>query len=450
MQVTETLSEGLNRAYRIVVPAAEVETRVNAKLDEIGATTRINGFRSGKAPRPLLLQRFGKQARADAVHDVLRSTWQQAMLDRGVRAALPPLIDIVASEAGADLEYTLKLEMLPEFEPADVKGMKLTRYAAEVSAEWVEEALRELARAEGGDEPAEDGYAAQEGDSTRISFDGTIDGKAHPGASTGPMSLRLGPGAAIPGLTEGLVGARKGETREIALALPKEWPVKEAAGRTALCRVSVQEVLRPREVAVDDAFAARFGMADLDALRAALRERRQREHRAAARLKLKRQVLDKLADMHDIPTPSGLVNREFDTIWRQIEQDMERAGETWETVDENEDAARKDYREIAERRIRLGIVLTELGRRNDITVPRDEINRALVARARMHPGKEREMFDMFRANPELVHEIRAPLFEEKVIDYIVEIADVTERAVGEAELLGEGPPTEGESDARPG
>lgn len=449
MQVTETHSEGLSREYRIVVPAAEIETRVDARLDEMGATTRLNGFRAGRAPRRLLRRRFGKQARDEAVQDVLRNTWQQAMLDRGVRAAAAPLIDIVKSEPGADLEYTLLLEALPEFEPADVKGMKLTRYSAGATAESIEKEMRDLAKAEHGFEPAEDGYAARTDDSMRVAFDGIVDGKVHPGASVTAANVVLGPGSSIPELAEGLIGARKGETHEIAATLPEDWPAKEVAGKAVLCKVSVLDVRRACEVAVDDAFAARLGLAGLDELRAHLRERREREHRAAARHKLKRQVLDKLAEMHDIPTPSGLVKREFDNIWKQIEQDMERAGQTWDSVAENEDDARKEYREIAERRIRLGIVLTELGKRNGITVPAEELNRALVARARMYPGRERDIFDLFRAKPELVAEVRAPLFEEKVIDYIVEMADVTERTVDEAELLDEDAPTEGESDARP-
>ena len=449
MQVTETHSEGLSREYRIVVPSAEVETRVNARLDELAATTQIKGFRSGKAPLPVLRKRFGKQARDEAVHDVLRSTWQQAVLDRGVRVAHPPLIDIVTDKPGADLEYTLLLEALPEFEPADVKGMKLTRYAAEITADSIEKEMRNLARAEHGFEPAEDGYAARSGDSMRLSFDGLIDGKPHPDASVNAVNVVLGPGSSFPELAEGLIGARKGETREIPATIPNDWPARKVAGKAVLCRASVLDVRRACEVAVDDAFAARLGLADLDELRAHLRESREHQHRAAAREKLKRQVLDKLAEMHDIPTPSGLVKREFDSIWKQIEQDMERAGRTWETVAENEDDARKEYRAIAERRIRLGIVLTELGKRNDIEVPREELNRALVARARLYPGREREIFDMFRSKPELVADVRAPLFEDKVIDYILEMADITERTVDETELLDDDAPLEGESDARP-
>lgn len=450
MQVTETLSDGLKREYRIVVPAADIQARVDARLDEIGATARIKGFRSGKAPRPVLRRRYGKEARAEAVRGALDSSWRQALLDRGVKPALPPRIDVAADKAGADLEYTLAVEMLPEFEPADVKGMKLTQYTAEVSGKWLEDSLRGLADSERSFEPAEEGHAAREGDALRVSFEGTVDGQAFQGGSGEDALVTIGSGRALPGFEEGLVGARKGDAREIAATIPSLWPATHLAGKAALFTITVQDVLLPSRVAVDDALARRLGMADLDALRAALRERRRRDLRAAARLAIKRQVLDKLAEMHDFPAPAGLVDREFQSIWRQIEQDMAHAGTTWETAGESEEDARRDYREIAERRVRLGLVLTELGGRNGISVSQDELNRAIVAKAREYPGKEREMFEMFRSNPELMNEIRAPLYEAKVIDYIVEMADTVERAVSEAELYGVAVPMEGEGDARSG
>ena len=435
MQITETLSDGLKREYRIVVPAADIEGRIDDKLDELARTTNVKGFRPGKAPRSVLRHRFGKSVRGEVMRDAIDKSWQEAMTDRGVRPALTPTIEVTPAEPGADLEYTVALEALPEFELADVKGMKLERLTAEVSDEHVRRALEEMAASERDFRPAESGRAARSGDSVRISFDGTIDGEAFEGGSAKDIQLVLGSGAFLPGFEEELTGVREGETREVRAAFPEDFSNSELAGKTGVFSVSVSGLGVPVDVAVDDALAARFGLADLEALKAALRDRRQGEYRAAARLRLKRRILDKLAGEHDFAVPEGLVEHEFKEIWRQIEQDMEREGASWSDSGRDEDAERKEYREIAERRVRLGLVLSEIGKRNGIVVPQDELNRAVANRARAFPGKEREIFELFRSNPDMMNHLHAPLLEDKVIDFIVEMAEVSERAVSEAELL---------------
>ena len=435
MQVTETLSEGLKREYRIVVPAADIEGRIDERLDELGRTTPIDGFRPGKAPRALLRQRFGKAVRGEVVGDAIEKSWRQAAMDRGVKPAMAPKIDVASAEAGADLEYTLALEALPDFEPAGIKGMKLERLVADVTEARVEAALAGLADKEKTFRPADDGHAAAPGDAVRISFEGRIDGEPFEGGAAKDIQVVLGSGSFPPGFEEGLAGVRKGETRTVSATWPEGLPNAALAGKTASFTVTVADIQVPEAVAVNDALAARFGMADLAALRAAVRERGQREYRSAARLKLKRQILDKLAEDHTFAVPAGMVDQEFESIWRQIEQDMKRTGEKWDESGEDEANARKEYREIAERRVRLGLVLSEIGSRNDITVPREELNRAMMERARMFPGEEQRIFDMFRSNPEMLGELHAPLLEDKVIDFIVEMADVTERTVSERELL---------------
>ena len=435
MQITETLSDGLKREYRIVVPADDIEGRIDKKLDELAGTANIKGFRPGKAPRPVLRRRFGKSVRGEVLRDTIETSWRQAITDRGVRPALTPSVDVTPPDPGKDLEFTLALEALPEFDPVDVKGMKLERLTAEVSEERIQGALEEFAAAERDFRPAESGRAARPGDALRIAFEGAIDGEAFAGGSAGDVRLVLGSGAFLPGFEDGLVGVRQGETREVRATFPEDFSNRELAGKTAVFSVSVSELTVPVDVAVDDALAARFGLADLEALRAAVRERRQREHRALARLRLKRQILDRLADDHDFGVPETLVENEFGQIWRQIETDMERAGVSWSDPDRDEDAERKDYRAIAERRVRLGLILSEIGKRNGIVVPQDELNRAVMEHARSYPGKEREIFDMFRSNPEMMNHLHAPLLEDKVIDFIVEMAEVTEREVSETELL---------------
>lgn len=435
MQITETLSEGLKREYRIVVPAGDIEGRIDKKLDELAGTASIKGFRPGKAPRPVLRRRFGKSVRSEVLRDTIEASWRQAMTDRGVRPALIPSVDVTPPDPGADLEFTLALEALPDFDPVDVKGLKLERLTAEVSEERVQRSLEELAAAEKDFGPAESGHAARPGDALRISFEGAIDGEEFAGGSAGNLGIVLGAGSFIPGFEDGLIGVREGETRDVRATFPEDSSNKELAGKTAVFSVSVSEVSVPVEVPVDDALAARLGLADLEALRAAMRERRQSENRALARLQLKRQILDKLADGHDFGVPDTLVENEFKQIWQQIETDMDRAGVSWSDPDRDEEAERKDYRAIAERRVRLGLILTEIGKRNGITVPQDELNRAVTEHARRYPGKEREIFDMFRSNPEMMNHLHAPLLEDKVVDFIVEMAEVTEREVSETELL---------------
>lgn len=435
MQVTETLSEGLKREFRIVVPAADVRDRIDARLDELGRDTPIRGFRPGKAPRALLRARFGDKVRREVVAETVDESWRQTLIDRGLKPALAPDLDVVRGEDGADLEYTLALETMPEFELADVKGMKLERLTAEPSESRVDAAVSELAERDKTYKPAEEGRAAALGDAVQVDFEGRIDGAPFAGGSGKDMRLRLGSGVFLPGFEDGLVGAAKGETREVEAAIPGDHPNGALAGKTAAFSVTVREVLAPEDTEIDDAFAKRLGMADLGALRAAVREQGRREYRSAARARLKRQILDKLAAAHDFAVPAGLVDNEFRSIWRQIEQDMESAGKTWGEPGLDEEAAREDYRGIAERRVRLGLVLSEIAARNEIAVPMEEINRAAMAQARLFPGKEKEVFEALRTDPEAMGRLRGPLLEDKVIDFIVEMADVTERAASPEELL---------------
>lgn len=450
MQVTETLSEGLKREFRIVVPAADVRDRIDARLDELGRDAPIRGFRPGKAPRALLRARFGDRVRREVVAETVDESSRQALIDRGLKPALAPDLDIVRGEDGADLEYTLALEAMPEFELADMKGMKLERLTAEPPESRIDAAIEGLAERDTTYKPAEEGHTAEPGDAVRIDFEGRIDGAAFAGGSGKDMQLRLGSGMFLPGFEDGLVGAAKGETREVEAAFPDDHANGALAGKAATFSVTVSEVLAPEDTAVDDAFARRLGMADLGALRAAVREQGRREFRAAARARIKRQILDKLAETYDFAVPAGLVDNEFRSIWRQIEQDMKNAGKAWGEPGLDEEAARKDYRGIAERRVRLGLVLSEIAARNDITVPMEEINRAAMAQARLFPGKEKEIFETLRTDPEALVRLRGPLLEDKAIDFIVEMADVTERTASPEELLADSDESAGEADAADG
>ena len=435
MQVTETRSEGLKREYRIVVPADEIEDEIKEKLDQLRSTVQIKGFRPGKVPLSLLRRRYGDTVLSEVIKEAVNRTSQQAVLDRGVRPALPPKIEVDKVETGSDLEYTMSLEALPEIEPGDIKGLELTRLKAEVTEETVEKALERMAAEQRSFVAIEAERAAEKGDGMRIDFAGTIDGEAFEGGSGTDLNLELGSGGFLPGLDDQLVGAKAGDHLEVKVAFPEDYPGKHVAGKEAVFEVDVKEVLEREAVAVNDELAKRLGLDDLTSLRAALRERIERDYRSTARLRLKRELLDKLAESHHFEVPPGMVEREFDSIWRQIEQDMEQSGGGWDEAGQSEEEARADYRRIAERRGRLGLLLSEIGRRNNIAVPQEELNRAVMEQARRFPGQEQQVFDHFRDNPQAMNELQAPIYEEKVVDFIIEMAEVADKAVSPEELF---------------
>jgi trigger factor len=396
---------------------------------------QIKGFRPGKVPLPLLRKRYGESVKSEVIQEAVDRTSRQAMLDRGVRPAVQPKIELREVETGSDLEYTISLEALPEIEPGDFKDLQLTRLKAEVADETVEKALERLAAEQRSFVAVKAERAAEKSDSVRIDFVGTIDGEAFEGGSGTDLNLELGSGSFVPGFDDQLVGARAGDRREVRVTFPEDYPGKHVAGKEAVFEVEVKELLEREAVAVDDELAKRLGLDDLASLRAALRESLERDYGRAARLRLKRELLDKLAESHHFEVPPGMVEHEFDSIWRQVELDMERAGSGWDEAEQSEEEARADYRRIAERRVRLGLLLSEIGQRNNIVVPQEELNRAVMDQARRFPGQEQQVFDYFRNNPTAMNELQAPIYEEKVIDFIIEMAEVTDKAVSPEELF---------------
>ncbi len=446
MQVTETLSEGLKREYRVVLPAADLERKIDEKLDELAQTVNINGFRPGKAPRALLRRRYEAPVRTETIDGMVKQSLEQVFLDHGVKPALQPKVDVVPVTEGADLVFTVAMETLPDIEPCDLKELQFTRLTAEVPEEQVEEALRDLARRERGFSPAAEDHEAVKGDLVTVSVDAR-DGDAPVITVREGFAFELGDSRFVTDFDEQLAGVKKGETRVFPGTFAEEYDDEDLAGKTVELSVTVSEVATPAEVELDDELAARFGMDSLEALRTGVRQQIQGEYSAASRTRLKREIMDTLAARHDFAVPTGLVDMEFANIWRQVEQDMEREKLTWEDAAGDEESTRAEYREIAERRVRLGLLMAEVGRRNDLTVPQEEVNRAMVNQARMFPGKEREIFEMFRSNPEMMNNLRAPLFEEKVVDFITEMAGVTDKEVSVKELLADPEENKDEDDA---
>jgi trigger factor len=435
MQVTETLSEGLKREYKVIVPANEIESQIVEKLSTLQKTAEIKGFRPGKAPLALLRKRFEKAVMDEVLSEAINKSSEQAMMDHSVRPAMKPEVDMGEFENGADLEYTLSLETLPDIEPGDLKGMEVTRLKVEVGDHTVDEAVQKIADEQKDFGVVEEVRDAAEGDALRIDFLGRIDGEAFEGGSAEAFQIEIGSNSLVPGFEEQLIGAKVGDDVEVTVTFPEDYPGEAVAGKDAVFEVKVHQLLGPKKTAVDDALAERMGLDDLAALRAAVRDQIDRDYGTASRTRLKRDILDKLAAEHDFEVPPGMLEREFESIWQQITHDMEHENKTWDDMDETEEEAREEYRHIAERRIRLGLLLSEIGQRNEIVVPQEELNRAVMDQARRYPGQEQQIFDYFRSNQQAMSELQAPLYEDKVIDFIIEMANVEEKTATGEELF---------------
>jgi trigger factor len=434
MQITETNAEGLKREFRVVVDSSDIEKKVQARLNELGRSMRLPGFRPGKVPMNVLRKRFGPSVMGEVLEHAVSDSSSQAMRERGLRPALQPKIEIVSFKEGADLEYKMALELLPDIEPIDLASIELERLRPEIPEADVDQALRRIAEPHRKSEKVD--RAAQSGDAVVIDFVGRIDGTEFPGGAAKDHKLVLGSSSFIPGFEDQLIGANAGDKREVKVTFPKEYGSDELAGKEASFEVDVKEVQELQPPAIDDDLAKAVGLDTLDELRKMVRERIERDYNQLARQKLKRVLLDRLAEKHDFPVPSGMVDFEFETIWKQLEQERANNKELeGEDSGKSDDELKAEYRQIAERRVRLGLLLSEIGRTNNINVSVEEVNRALMEEARRHPGYERQVVELYRNNEQALANLRAPLYEDKVIDFITEMAKVTDKPVAPAELL---------------
>lgn len=441
MQVTETLSEGLKRAFTVVVPAADIQSRREARLTDLGKQLRLPGFRPGKVPLPVVRQRYGSAVTAEVLEESVNDAARQVMSDRGLRAAMQPRIDLVNADPARDLEFKLELELLPEIQLPDLTSLELVRRKADVSEEALNTALANLARRNRtvvpipADELGERGAAP--GEVAQVDYVGRIDGGAFPGGSGTDVDVEIGGGGFIPGFAEQLEEIRPGETRSITVTFPEGYGVPDVAGKTAVFEVTGKAVKRIEEPAMDEAFATRLGFENLEELKDFARRQIQREYDEMSRLGVKRELLDRLNDMISFTLPDGLVEAEFSQIWNRVEADR-KAGRLDEEDRAKDDATlRTEYRRIAERRVRLGLLIAEIGRAHAIVVGQDELTRAMRTEARRYPGQEERMMEFFRKNPSAAETLRGPIFEEKVVDFILGQARVTETVVPPEELAAE-------------
>ena len=444
MEVTETAAAGLKREYRVVVPATDLEAKVNARLDDLKGRVQLRGFRPGKVPVAHLKRLYGKSAMAEVIEAAVREANSKIVTDRGFKLATEPRV-VLPPEKGAvegiiagkaDLAYTVELEIVPQITLADYKTTKLERLTAPVEDAEIDQAVQTIGEQ---NRPYSDkGDAlAEKGDRIVISFEGTVDGAPFQGGSGDDIGLVLGAGQFIPGFEEQLLGAKVGETRTVNVKFPDNYRASAVAGKDALFSVAVKKVEAPGAVALDDEFAKSLGLESLAKLRDAVRERIEREHASASRQKIKRALLDQLDARHKFEPPPTLVEEEFKNVWSTIESDLKQQGRTFADEGTTEEKARQDYRAIAERRVRLGLVLAEIGEKNNLQVSDEQLSQAVVAQARMAPGQEQQVWDYYRNNPNALAALRAPLFEDKVVDFLLELAEVTEKPVSRDELFKE-------------
>jgi trigger factor len=443
MEVTETVSDGLKREFQVQVPAADLEARLAKRLDELKGRIQLRGFRPGKVPVTHLKKVYGKAVMAETIEEVIRELNAKIVSDRGLKLAREPQVSIPNEQSEvekviggqSDLAYTLALELLPKIELGNFRGMKLERPIAEVTEAQVDDATARIAEQNRPFAPKGEGAKVEMGDRVVIDFTGRIDGNPFEGGTGGDVGVNVGSGTFLPGFEGQLIGMTVGETRLVEVAFPENYPTAQLAGKAAQFDVRAKSVEAPASVTIDDGFAKSLGLDSLDKLRQAVKGRLQQEHAALSRQKLKRQLLDRLDEMHKFALPPTLAADEFKNVWNAVESDLKTQGRSFADEGTTEEKAREEYRMIAERRVRLGLVLAEIGEKNGLSVTEDEVTRAIVERARQAPGREAEIWDYFQKNPGAVAAIRAPIFEDKVIDFVVELADVTDKQVSREELL---------------
>ncbi len=438
MQVTETLSDGLKRAFSVVVPAAEIEGKVAAKLAEVGRTIKLPGFRPGKVPVNLVRQRYGASITAEVMQDSLNTAADLVVEERGLRPAGQPKIELVGqpdvkAAQASDLAFSMEMELLPEITPPDLAALKLTRLRSEVAPEVVEKTLERLASQQRDSVPVED-RGAETGDVLTVDFAGSVDGDAFEGGAGTDTKVEIGGEGFIPGFSEGMIGLRPGEERDVPVTFPAAYHAEALAGKDAVFHITAKALGKPAPLAIDDALATKLGFESLDKLRETVSAQMQRELDQMSRLRIKRELLDVLADQAAFPAPQNLVDAEFGAIWQRVEQDSASGQVDEEDRGKDSETLRAEYRAIADRRVRLGLLLSEIGTKAGVQVSQAELTQALRQEASRYPGQEMQVIEFFRKTPAAIEQLRGPLFEDKVVDYILEMAQVEDRVVEPDEL----------------
>lgn len=442
MQVDVTKSDGLMRQLKVVVPVAELNQRFSARIDEVKDQVQIKGFRKGKVPLSHIKKVYGRSLMVEVMQAAVDETSRKALVDREERPAMQPKIDLPEDAAEienvidgkADLAYGMTFEVLPKITLADFSTLKIERVVADVEDSAIDKAVDALVDRSTTFE-AEDGRAAGDGDRLTMDFVGKIDGEAFEGGAGEGVTLVIGQGGFIPGFEDGLKGVKAGEERAVNATFPAEYGAANLAGKAAVFDVKVTEVAAPKKPAIDDEFAKTLGATDLTKLREMIKAQLQAEHERVTRARIKRQLLDELEKAHDFVLPASLVDSEFASVWEEVTSGMKQQNKSFEDEGKTEEAAKAEYRKIAERRVRLGLVIGEVGEASKIQVTQDEMRMALIEQARRFPGQEKFIYEYYEKTPGAVAQLRAPIFEDKVVDHIVAQTTPTERKVTREELF---------------
>jgi trigger factor len=443
MQVTETLVEGLKHEFKVSVPASDLDAKADAKLVDLKDKVKLNGFRPGKVPVSHLKKVYGRSVMAETIDQTIRDTNTQIFTDRGFRLATEPKVTMPTEQkeveeilsGKSDLTYTVAIEVVPQIALADFKSFAVEKPVVDVSDADVDDAIKRIADQNKPYAAKSEGAKAENGDRVTINFKGTIEGVPFDGGAGEAIQVVIGTGQFIPGFEEQLIGIGAGETRTLKVGFPKNYASEKLAGQPAEFETTATLIEAPGETTIDDEFAKTLGLESLDKLKQAARERLVAEFAGATRQRVKRTLLDRLDDSHRFEAPPSLVEEEFTLMWNSIKAEMESSGKTFADENTTEEAAKEEYHKIADRRVRLGLVLSEIGEKNKISVTEDEVGRAVIERARSMPGREKEVWDYYRNNANALAQLRAPIYEDKVVDFILELANVTEKKVSREELF---------------
>jgi trigger factor len=443
MQVTETKAEGLKREIQIVVPASDLEARLQTRLYEAKDRVQLKGFRPGKVPMSHLRKMYGKSLMAEIVNQIINETPRNVIAERNERSAMQPEIVMTEDEGEAekvlsgksDFSFTLSYETLPSFELKDTSGIKIERPIVEIADEEVDEQVKRIADSAKTYEP-KDGKA-ESGDRVTMDFVGKIDGEPFDGGTATDSNLVLGSGQFIPGFEDQLIGVSAGDEKVVELTFPEDYGAAHLAGKAATFDVTIKSVDAPLESEIDDELAKKLGIESVERLKTVVREQIESQYGVATRQKVKRQLLDALDETYDFDLPEKLVEAEFGNIWNQVQNELTQAGKSFEDEDTTEEEARAEYRRLAERRVRLGLVLSQIGEKANVQITEEELQRAMFEQLRRYPGQEQQLYEYFQKNPDALASLRAPIYEEKVVDHLLAEADVTDKTVTKEELMAE-------------
>lgn len=442
MEVTETNAEGLSRTFKVTVPASELVAKLDSRIAEIRPQMNLKGFRPGKVPAAHVKKMFGKSIMSELIEGLVTETNQKALEDADVRPASQPAVDMDADmetvlEGKADLAYTLNVDVMPEFEPADIKKLALERPVTPVADADVDEALQKLADQNKQYKARGKTAKAKDGDAVVIDFVGKIDGEPFDGGAAEEQTVVIGEKRFIPGFEEQLIGVKADDETELNVTFPADYHAENLKGKDAVFEVKVREVRMPKKAEIDEDFAKNFGLESLEQLREMMTSQIQNEHDAASRQKAKRALLDLLDEKHSFDLPPKMVEQEFQQIWGQLMQEKEAGNLDEDDSKKSDEELEKEYRKISERRVRLGLLLAEIGRKADVQITDQEVQQAVIAEARKFPGQEREVVEFFQKNPGALAQVRAPIYEEKVVDHILDVAKVTDKEVSKDDLFAE-------------